>query len=308
MASRDEQHGCQAAQRAKALKYFQKLCGAPCSSCSGWKQGTFPHESHLICDRHEDIEYISATLAHVWIGEIRFNGYADGAQKQVDGCEFTGRHGVVRSRRIFCGAMTAVAMCLAQSAFALDPRYPDWPCQQLKVPEISIASVWNGPSIDAIDTTKPADPKQAELVAHLVARRTPIEDARKLIADYLVGTDEEKQQKAKRLFAALYSTLNGQRDQVMNGIERFSRKQKGMAEEIRAKAQKMREVQDQQKDNSDPAQSSELASELSWQTRIFEDRRRSTSYLCDVPVLIEKRLFDLGRAIEDNLSAGAQMK
>jgi hypothetical protein len=123
-----------------------------------------------------------------------------------------------------------------------------------------------------------------------------------------VGTDEEKQQKAKRLFAALYSTLNGQRDQVMSGIERLSRKQKGMAEEIRAKAQKIREVQDQQKDSSDPAQSSELASELSWQTRIFEDRRRSTSYLCDVPVLIEKRLFDLGRAIEDNLSAGAQMK
>jgi hypothetical protein len=195
---------------------------------------------------------------------------------------------------------------LAQPVFALDPRYPDWPCQQLKVPEISIASVWNGPSIDAIDTTKPADPKQAELVAHLVARRTPIEDARKLIADYLVGTDEEKQQKAKRLFAALYSTLNGQRDQVMNGIERFSRKQKGMAEEIRAKAQKMREIQD--KLNGDPAQSSELASELSWQTRIFEDRRRSTSYICDVPVLIEKRLFDLGGAIQDNLNAGSPTK
>ena len=202
--------------------------------------------------------------------------------------------------------MIAMAMGWTQSAFALDPRYPDWPCQQLKVPEISIASVWNGPSIDAIDTTKPADPKQAELVAHLVARRTPIEGARKLIADYLVGTDEEKQQKAKRLFAALYSTLNGQRDQVMNGIERFSRKQKGMAEEIRAKAQKMREIQD--KLNGDPAQSSELASELSWQTRIFEDRRRSTSYICDVPVLIEKRLFDLGSAIQDNLNADSQAK
>ena len=201
-----------------------------------------------------------------------------------------------------------MAMGWTEPAFSLDPRYPDWPCQQLKVPEISIASVWNGPPIEAIDTTKPADPKQAELVARLAARRTPIEDARKLIADYLAGTGEEKQEKAKGLFAALYSTLNGQRDQVMSGIERFSRKQKGMAEEIRAKAQKIREVQDQQKDNSDPAQSSELASELSWQTRIFEDRRRSTSYLCEVPVLIEKRLFDLGRAIEDNLSAGAQMK
>ena len=214
---------------------------------------------------------------------------------------------MVRSLRIFsCGVMTAMALGWTQSAFALDPRYPDWPCQQLKVPEISIASVWNGPPIDAIDTTKPVDPQQQELVARLAARRTPIEDARKLIADYLVGTDEEKQQKAKRLFAALYSTLNGQRDQVMNGIERFSRKQKGMAEEIRAKAQKMRQIQD--KLDGDPAQSSELASELSWQTRIFEDRRRSTSYICDVPVLIEKRLFDLGHAIQDNLNTDTQTK
>jgi hypothetical protein len=197
-----------------------------------------------------------------------------------------------------------MALCWAPSAFALDPRYPDWPCQQLKVPEISIASVWNGPSIDTVDTSKPADPKQAELVAHVAARRTPIEDARKLIADYLVGTEDEKQQKAIRLFAALYSTLNAQRDQVMSGIERFSRKQKGAAEEIRTMAQKMREAQDRangDKSNGDPAQSSDLASELSWQTRIFEDRRRSTSYICDVPVLIEKRLFDLGHAIQENL-------
>ena len=199
-----------------------------------------------------------------------------------------------------------MAMGWAQSALALDPRYPDWPCQQLKVPEISIASVWNGPPIDAIDTTKPADPKQAELVAHVAARRTPIEDARKLVADYLVGTDEEKQQKGKRLFAALYSTLNAQRDQVMNGIERFSRKQKDVAAELRQKAQKMREIQD--KPDSDPAQSNELANELLWQTRIFEDRRRSTSYICDVPVLIEKRLFDLGSAIQADLNAGAPAK
>ena len=199
-----------------------------------------------------------------------------------------------------------MAASVTQPAFALDPRYPDWPCQQLKVPEISIASVWTGPSIEAADREKPADPKEAELVSRLAARRTPIEDARKLIADYVVGTSEEKQQKAKTLFAALYSTLNAQRDQVMNGIERFSRKQKAMAEDIREKAQKMREIQD--KSDADQAQSNELASQLSWQTRIFEDRRKSTAYVCDVPVLIEKRLFDLGSAIQNVLNADAQTK
>jgi hypothetical protein len=204
----------------------------------------------------------------------------------------------------FC-AVVAMAGCWTQPCFALDPRYPDWPCQQLKVPGIAVASVWNGPSIEGVDA-KPSDAKEADLVARLAARRTPMDDAKKLIADYLVGTDAEKQQKAKTLFAALYSTLNAQRDEVMNGIERFSRKQKSAAEDIRAQAQKLRDMQD--KPNADQAQTEELASQLAWQTRIFEDRRKSTSYVCDVPVQIEKRLFDLGSAIQDDLSADASKR
>ena len=204
------------------------------------------------------------------------------------------------------GVVVALAACLSQPAFALDPRYPDWPCQQLKVPGISVASVWAGPSIDGNDKVESSDPKQAEIVSRLVARRTPMEDARKLIAEFVVGTSDEKQQKAKSLFAALYSRLNAQRDEVMNGIERFSRKQKTMAEHIRDETQQMRELQD--RPNADQAQSDELANRLSWQTRIFEDRRKSTAYVCDVPVLIEKRLFDLGSAVQNALNAGAPAK
>jgi hypothetical protein len=236
-----------------------------------------------------------------------FRGRVQRPRCEKSGCGLAGRFGVARStgNSAFC-IVVALAACMAQPAFALDPRYPDWPCQQLKVPGISIASVWAGPSIEGIDKTEPTDPKLAELVARLAARRTPMEDARKLVAEFIVGTSDEKQQKAKSLFAALYSRLNAQRDEVMNGIERFSRKQKGMAEQIRDETQQMRELQD--KPNADPAQSDELANRLSWQTRIFEDRRKSTSYVCDVPVLIEKRLFDLGTAIQTALNADAPAK
>ena len=203
---------------------------------------------------------------------------------------------------VFC-LVVAVAVCPPQPASALDPRYPDWPCQQLKVPEISIASVWTGPSIEDIKTA-PEDPAQADLVARLAARRTPIEEARKLIADDVTGTDQQKQEKAKALFAALYSTLNAQRDQVMNGIERFSRKQKAMANQIREETRKIREIQDAP--SASQTESEELATRLSWQTRIFEDRQKSTAYVCDVPVVIEKRLFDLANAIQNTLKAGPQ--
>jgi hypothetical protein len=214
---------------------------------------------------------------------------------------------MARSRRgFYCCVAIALAAGLARPAFALDPRYPDWPCQQLKVPEISIASLWTGPPIEPIDAAKPTDPKEVDLVSRLAARRTPMEDARKLIADFMTGTKDEKQEKAKRLFAGLYATLNAQRGEVMSGIERFSRKQKAMADQIRAETEKIRQLQDQP--STDPAQSEALASQLSWQTRIFEDRRKSTSYVCDVPVLLEKRLFDLAGAIQGEIGADSPVK
>jgi hypothetical protein len=212
---------------------------------------------------------------------------------------------VVGSTRKFL-FVTALVACVAQPARALDPRYPDWPCQQLKVPGISIAAVWNGPAIESIDAAKPTDPKDEELVTRLAARRTPIEEARKLVAEFMVGTPAEKQEKGKRLFAGLYSTLNAQRDEVMNGIERFSRKQKAMAEDIRENTKKVRELQD--KPDADQAQKDEAVGQLTWQTRIFEDRRKSTSYVCDVPVLIEKRLFDLSNAIQNDLGPDTPAK
>jgi hypothetical protein len=205
----------------------------------------------------------------------------------------------------FC-VVVAIAAWLPQSASALDPRYPDWPCQQLKVPGIAIASVWSGPAISDADKAETIDSKEDDLVARLAARRTPIDEAKKLIADFVVGTREEKEKKAKSLFAALYSRLDSQRDEVMNGIERFSRKEKAAAEDIRAQTQKMRDLQD--KPNPDQAAMDELASQLAWQTRIFEDRRKSTSYVCDVPVLIEKRLFDLSAAIQASLNSEPQAK
>ncbi len=85
---------------------------------------------------------------------------------------------VALSKRNFLRCIVAVIVtCWIQSAFALDPRYPDWPCQQLKVPGIAVASVWAGPSIDTGDQAKPIDTKQAELVSRLAARRSGSDSA-----------------------------------------------------------------------------------------------------------------------------------
>ena len=196
--------------------------------------------------------------------------------------------------------IVSVAVFLGASASgpvrAADPRYPDWPCNQLKVPEISIAAVWAGPPIDDVRETWQNDAQIRDLVDRLAARRTPMDEAEKSIAQFIAGDAAEKEGKAKRLFAGLFETLNHQRSDVMTGIERITRKQKALAGKIRADALELRTLQDAA--DHDPAKVEELTSQVAWSTRVFEDRRKTINYVCEVPGLIERRLFTLARAIQ----------
>jgi hypothetical protein len=196
-------------------------------------------------------------------------------------------------------AAVVLGLALRGVALAADPRYPDWPCNQMKVPDISIAAVWSGPPIDDVGAAWEADPAISDLVTRLAARRTPLTDAEKAVADVITGNAAERQQKAKLVFAGLFTTLNRERGEVMNGIERFTRKQKQFADQIRSTVLQLRELQDAP--GQDEAKRNELVSRVEWETRIFEERQKTIGYVCEVPVLIEQRLFALARAIQQSL-------
>ena len=193
----------------------------------------------------------------------------------------------------------AAAIASLGTAFAADPRFPDWPCNQVKVPEISVAAVWAGPSIDDVGNAWEDDATIKDLVARLAARRTPLDDAKKAISDLVTGTEAERQKKAKLIFAGLFKTLNQERSEVMQGIERYFRKQREFSDQIRSKILQLRELQDR----PDPDQNriDELTNRVEWNTRIFEERRKTMNFVCEVPVLIEQRLFALARAIQQSL-------
>jgi hypothetical protein len=205
-----------------------------------------------------------------------------------------------RSQLFLIVAAAALLRLVASgSALAADPRYPDWPCNQLKVPDISVAAVWAGPAIDDVRDTWQNDPAITDLADRLAARRTPLDEAEKLIADFLTGSATDKEDKAKRLFAGVFERLNRQRTEVMNGIERTTRKQKALAGKIRSDALELRTQQDAA--GHDPAKIEELTNQVAWSTRVFEDRRKTINYVCEVPGLIERRLFSLARAIQQSL-------
>ena len=201
------------------------------------------------------------------------------------------------------GIASFVALILvlgqAASAFAADPRYPDWPCNQIKVPELSVAAIWTGPPIDDVGDTWEKDPQIKDLVARLAARRTPLDDAEKVIGGFLAANAADKQTRAKLLFAGLFATLNRERTVVMNGIERFAQRRALVADRIKSEARQMRELQDAP--NRDESKVNELTNSIEWDTRVFEDQRKTISYVCEVPIIIERRLGALARAIQQSI-------
>jgi hypothetical protein len=202
-------------------------------------------------------------------------------------------------RRWSVAMAVAIELTLQGKALAADPRFPDWPCNQVKVPEISVAAVWAGPSIDDVGNAWEEDATIKDLVARLAARRTALDEAQKAISDFVTGTEFERQKKAKLIFAGVFTTLNHERSEVMRGIERYFRKQREFSDQIRSTILQLRELQGR----PDPDQSriDELTSRVEWDARIFEERRKTMNFVCEVPVLIEQRLFAVGRAIQQSL-------
>jgi hypothetical protein len=196
-------------------------------------------------------------------------------------------------------ALAVIIGVMGSVSFAADSRYPDWPCVQIKVPELSPGALWAGPSIEDVGDKWKSDSAVSDLVRRVAVRRTPLEEAEKMVAGFVTGPAAERQTKATLLFAGLFDTLNGERSIVMNGIERLARKRTELAEKIRADVLNLQALQ--RAPAQDQAKIAELANEIEWETRIFEDRRKTISYVCEVPVLIEQRLFGLARIIQKSL-------
>ena len=169
----------------------------------------------------------------------------------------------------------------------------DWPCRQVKVASLSLEAIWSGPPIDHSQQAQ-SDPALSDLVGRLAARRTPLQEAQKLVSEFAQSTGTMRKERLTQLFARLYDKLDAERSQVMGGLERYGRAQKEAAQRLREDTQKLREAQDARRD---AAEIKELSTALAWNTRMFEERRRALVYACETPALIEQRLGALARMI-----------
>jgi hypothetical protein len=201
---------------------------------------------------------------------------------------------ILRTALLLLTVAASTGLCLAA-----DPRYPDWPCAQAKVPDISLAAVWAGPPLGDADEKWKSDATVSALVEKVAARRLPLDDAQKAITDFLSAPGIDKMATGRLLFAGLFEQLNAERSSVMSGLERVTRKQRQAAEKIRSDTLALQALQDAMP--RDQPRIDDLGNQLVWETRIFEDRRRVVKFVCEVPTTIDQRLFALGRTIQQEI-------
>lgn len=206
------------------------------------------------------------------------------------------------ARSLMAAAAAAFAMMAPASGQSAAPQSnPDWPCRQILVSHLAVAAVWSGPPIADIHWQN--DPAIAALAAEVAARRMPIEEAERRIADFANAQGAAKAGKLAALFAGVFETLDAEREQLIAGLVRFGAKQKELAAKIRAESHVAPQMDpgEEAKDKDKEKNKGEGALKLELDMRLFEERRQSLSFVCESPTLIEQRLFALARIIQRNL-------
>jgi hypothetical protein len=177
---------------------------------------------------------------------------------------------------------------------------PDWPCQQIKTPTFSLASVWAGPQLDLDSQNWRNESDVADLKAQMAQRRVSIADVEAAITDFKAKAGADADAKLLRAFAAAFTDLSQQRSQIIDGLDRTGRRQRALADRIRAENAAVQNSSDQKPAGQAPS-GADSQERLLWDLRIFDDRRQTVTYVCEAPTLIEQRIGEIARAVQKAL-------
>lgn len=195
-------------------------------------------------------------------------------------------------------ALASLAAVPAPARAATDPTAPDWPCIQRKVPHLAAAQMWDGPPLDGL-AGRPVDAELERVIAFAAARRTSIEEAASAVRAYAETLDPAvRDERLTRAFAGVLDEIDRQRATLIDGIERYFRRQRELADRVRRVAGELSELR--KKAAADEAARpplAELQERYDWDTRVFGERQESLNYICETPVMLEQRAFDLAREI-----------
>ncbi|MDK1378719.1 MULTISPECIES: hypothetical protein [unclassified Sinorhizobium] len=188
----------------------------------------------------------------------------------------------------------------AWPVFAAQGDDPDWPCIQRKVPELSLGQIWTSGELPPTAADWSKDAAISALVPELSARRVPLPEAQQKIKSYAEGLPEdEKERRMTMLVQGLFDHMNRERSDVIAGIGRYAHRQRDMAALLRQEASAVDALR--AKPDADPNELTARSDRLVFQTRVFRERTESLGFVCEVPTLIEQRLYALAKTIAQAL-------
>ncbi len=208
----------------------------------------------------------------------------------------------MKVRNLSLVVFVAAASVWSVPAHTYEPK-KDWPCVQVKVPNLSPAMMWAGPALTGPAADWQQSPKAGATAKKLIIRRYGEEQVAQFITGFAKQLNgDERQIEMTRLFAATFDLVAAERRDIIAGIERFTRRQRELADNVRkTRAELEASLKNQDPSDQQLAQRREIEERLNWQTRIFDDREKSTRFVCEVPTLLEKRLFLIAREIANNI-------
>lgn len=189
---------------------------------------------------------------------------------------------------VLVGGRAAFAGPASSAPAALDP---DWPCEQIKIDHMSLATMWGCPPLGKYLADWQHYPEAAALAQQISERRVPVAEADAEITAFAKAAGEQRQADLFALMGGLFSLLDQERFAVVQGLDRFGARQMSYAAQIRTEITALQAAQDAAK--PDQKKIASLSQQVYWDTRVFADRRSMMSYACFVPDEIEHRMFVL---------------
>lgn len=188
----------------------------------------------------------------------------------------------------------AALLCFGAPLKSADFSDPTWPCIQRKVVDLSLGIMWPLP-VPERDLADEVAASADTLVDTLVLRRISLEEAEGIIAEYAAAHPDLSADDYGLIFQDLFDRIGRNRRDIIQGIERYSLQQISLSESIDGTRAKMTELM--QADEPDFDQVDLLEEKLDWDERIFRDRAQSLTYVCETPVLLEKRLYSIAQIL-----------
>ena len=178
----------------------------------------------------------------------------------------------------------------------------NWPCVQAKMKKITSATLWPGILKNDDDTAWNSNKDVQELLKKILPRRVKLEETEKIIAEFVKRHGDESPKLIELTFAAALQQTNSTRTDIIGGIGRFTKRQQDLAKRIKENRRKVTEFEKKDEAGSltkeEDKEFAKYEQQLEWDIRIHEEREQSLDQVCEAPVIISQRLYEISKQLQ----------